>query len=196
MTSDDEPMEAYPMASAAAPKAPIVADGRSIVLIGMMGVGKSTVGRLLAKKLGVDFIDSDDAVIEASGMEIAEIFERFGEDYFRDGERRVIARLIEGKPKVIATGGGAFLNAETRALINNRCKSVWIDAHVDILVTRVSRKSNRPLLKGKNARAVLTELAEKRNPIYALADIKVRSDDAPHGQTVEQILEALKTCTV
>jgi shikimate kinase len=183
------------MASTAVPKAPIIAHGRSIVLIGMMGVGKSTVGRLLAKRLGVDFIDSDDAVIEASGMEIAEIFERFGEDYFRDGERRVIWRLIEGNPKVIATGGGAFLNAETRALIKNSCVSVWIDAHIDVLVARVSRKANRPLLKDKNARAVLTELAKKRNPIYALADIKVRSDDAPHGHAVEQILEALKTCT-
>jgi shikimate kinase len=178
-----------------APKPPTIPGGRSIVLIGMMGVGKSTVGRLLAKKLETAFIDSDDAIIEAAGMEIAEIFDRFGEDYFRDGERRVIARLIEGKPKVIATGGGAFLNAETRALIKDRCLSVWIDAQIDILVARVSRKNTRPLLKGKNPKDVLTQLAETRNPIYALADIKVRSDDAPHGQTVEQILEALKSCT-
>jgi shikimate kinase len=161
----------------------------------MMGVGKSTVGRLLAQKLRCEFVDSDEAIVEAAGMSIAEIFERFGEDYFRDGERRVIARLIEGRQKVIATGGGAFLNDETRALIKERCMSVWIDAHIDILVARVSRKNTRPLLIGKDPRTVLTELMTIRNPIYALSDCKVRSDTAPHSTTVEQILEALKTCS-
>ncbi len=173
-------------------KAKALADGRSIVLIGMMGVGKSTVGRLLAQKLGVEFVDSDEAIVKAADMEIAEIFERFGEDYFRDGERRVIARLLEDTPKVIATGGGAFLNAETRSLIKERCLSVWIDANIDVLVARVSRKNTRPLLIGKDPRTVITALAETRNPIYALADIKVRSDTAPHIRTVEQILKALK----
>jgi shikimate kinase len=173
-----------------------IADIRqSIILIGMMGVGKSTVGRMLAQKLGIDFIDSDDAIVEAAGMPITEIFERFGEDYFRDGERRVIARLIEGPPKVIATGGGAFINAETRALIKQKCTSIWIDAEIDMLVSRVSRKNNRPLLIGKDPRQVLTDLAEKRNPIYALADIHVYSDTNPHTNTVDQILEALASCT-
>ena len=164
-------------------------------MIGMMGVGKSTVGRMLAHKLGVDFIDSDDAIVEAAGMPITEIFDRFGEDYFRDGERRVIARLIDGAPKVIATGGGAFINTETRALIKQKCTSIWIDADIDMLVSRVSRKNTRPLLIGKDPRQVLTDLAEKRNPIYALSDIHVYSDTNPHTNTVDQILEALAKCT-
>ncbi len=168
---------------------------RPIVLIGMMGVGKSTVGRLLAQKLGIEFVDSDEAIVEAAGMPVAEIFERFGEDYFRDGERRVLARLIDGKRKVMATGGGAFINEQTRQLILDRCISIWINAELDVLVARVSRKNTRPLLIGKNPRSVLLELSEKRNPIYALADIHVRSDANPHNSTVDQILEALKTCT-
>jgi shikimate kinase len=168
---------------------------KSVVLIGMMGVGKSTVGRQLAQRLNVQFIDSDEAIVEAAGMTIPEIFERFGEDYFRDGERRVIARLVEGKPSIIATGGGAFINEQTRALIKERCTSVWIDAKLDILVARVSRKNTRPLLIGKDPKVVLRELAETRNPIYALADIKVRSDTAPHGKTTRQIMEALKKCS-
>jgi shikimate kinase len=167
---------------------------RSIVLVGMMGVGKSTVGRKLAQILGVDYVDSDDAIVDAATMKITEIFERFGEAYFRDGERRVIGRLVDGPPKVIATGGGAFINDETRALILERCISVWIDADIDVLVARVSRKNTRPLLIGKDPRTVLSDLAEKRNPIYALADIKVRSDTSPHGKTVDQILEALNSC--
>jgi shikimate kinase len=168
---------------------------KPLILVGMMGVGKSTVGRMLAHRLGVQFIDSDDAIIEAAGMEIAEIFARFGEESFRDGERRVIARLITGKPKVIATGGGAFIDAETRALIKQSCASVWIDADIDVLVSRVSRKNTRPLLIGKDPKTVLAELAEQRNPLYALADIHVRSDSNPHNRTVDQIIKALNSCT-
>ncbi|RDV07548.1 shikimate kinase [Sphingorhabdus pulchriflava] len=167
------------------------ASGRSIVLVGMMGVGKSTIGKLLAGKLGLDFVDSDEQIEAAAGMPISEIFDRFGESGFRDGERRVIARLIGEGPKVIATGGGAFINDETRALIKEQCTSVWIDADLDVLVERVSRRNNRPLLVGRNPREVLTELAAKRTPCYSQADIHVRSDSGPHSRTVGQILEAL-----
>jgi shikimate kinase len=168
---------------------------RPVVLVGMMGVGKSTVGRLLASQLQVDFVDSDDEIVLAAGLSIAEIFERFGEEYFRDGERRVIARLIDGGPKVIATGGGAFINDATRALIKEKCHSVWIDADLDILVARVSRRSHRPLLVGKDPKLVMTDLCEKRGPIYALADIRVCSDAAPHSTTVDQIMKALESCS-
>ncbi|HMS21224.1 shikimate kinase [uncultured Sphingorhabdus sp.] len=164
---------------------------RSIVLVGMMGVGKSTIGKLLAGKLGLSFVDSDEEIEKAAGMPISEMFERFGESSFRDGERRVIARLITEGPKVIATGGGAFINDETRRLIKEKCRSVWIDADLDVLIERVSRRSNRPLLVGKDPREVLTDLATKRTPFYAEADIHVRSDSGPHARTVNQILEAL-----
>ena len=164
---------------------------RSIVLVGMMGVGKSTIGKLLAGKLGVAFVDSDEEIEKAAGMPISDIFERFGEDEFRDGERRVIARLVEEGPKVIATGGGAFINEQTRTLIKQQCISVWIDADLEILVERVSRRAHRPLLVGKNPRDVLIELAERRNQFYEQADIHVRSDAGPHARTVNQIMEAL-----
>ena len=168
---------------------------RPIVLVGMMGVGKSTVGRMLAAQLHGDFVDTDDEIEKAAGMTIAEIFERFDEEYFRDGERRVIARLIDGEPKVIATGGGAFINDATRALISERSHSIWIDADLDILIARVSRRSHRPLLVGKDPRVVMTELFAKRGPIYALADFRVCSDAAPHGRTVHQIMKALEPCS-
>jgi shikimate kinase len=167
---------------------------RPIVLIGMMGVGKSTVGRLLGAELGLKFIDTDDEIEKAADLSIAEIFERFGEDYFRDGERRVISRLIGEGPAVIATGGGAFINNQTRALIKEQCHSVWIDADLDVLVTRVSRRNHRPLLIGKDPREVLTGLFETRGPIYALADFHVRSDSTPHNSTVDQILRVLPRC--
>lgn len=167
---------------------------RPVVLVGMMGVGKSTVGRLLASHLGLAFIDTDEEIERAAGMTIAEIFEKFGEEYFRDGERRVIARLIGEGPKVIATGGGAFINAATRTLIKDKCHSVWIDADIELLVARVSRRGHRPLLVGKDPRVVLTGLLATRGPIYALADFHVRSDAAPHGRTVDQIMKALEPC--
>lgn len=156
-----------------------------------MGVGKSTVGKRLAKRLGLDFVDSDEAVERAAGCTIAEIFDRFGEQSFRDGERRVIARLVAGRPKVIATGGGAFVNAETRRLILDKCIAVWLDADVGILAERVGRRDNRPLLRGRDPQTVLAELAVIRNPLYAEAHIHVRSHAAPHERTVSDIADAL-----
>jgi shikimate kinase len=164
---------------------------RSIVLVGLMGVGKSTVGRRLAKRLGVEFVDSDAEIEVAAGYTISEIFERFGETSFRDGERRVISRLVNGAPKVIATGGGAFMDERTRALILESCTAVWIDAAVGTLAERVSRRDSRPLLKDKDPIEVLSRLAEVRNPIYAEAHIHVRSEPTPHDDTVEQIVDAL-----
>ncbi|HVF93923.1 MAG TPA: shikimate kinase [Sphingomonas sp.] len=165
--------------------------GRPIVLVGLMGVGKSTVGRRLAGRLGLPFVDADHAIEEAAGMTVAEIFERFGEPYFRDGERRVIARLMDGKPKVIATGGGAFINEDTRALILNEATAIWLNAPPEVLAERVRRRDTRPLLRGKNPREVLGELARVRDPIYALAPIHVASQKAPHETTVEAIMRAI-----
>lgn len=165
---------------------------RPIVLVGLMGVGKSTVGRRLAVRLGLPFVDADHEIEEAAGMTIADIFERFGEPYFRDGERRVIARLIDGRPKVIATGGGAFINDETRALILKSAVAIWLDAEPRVLASRVSRRDTRPLLRGRDPLQVLTDLAEKRNPFYALAPIHVTSYDAPHEATVNAILEKIE----
>jgi shikimate kinase len=164
---------------------------RPVVLVGMMGVGKTSIGRKLAERLGLPFVDADEEIETAADLSVAEIFERFGEEYFRDGERRVIGRLIEGKPKVIATGGGAFINDETRALILEQAHSVWLNADIEVLVERVSRRNHRPLLVGRDAREVLTELGAKRDPIYAQAKIHARSDTSPHGITVEQIMKAL-----
>lgn len=169
------------------------APARPIVLIGMMGVGKSTVGRRLAARLSLSFIDADEEIEKAAGMTITEMFERYGEQHFRDGERRVIARLMDGQPKVIATGGGAFMQDETRALILEHAIAVWLDADIEILVDRVSRREGRPLLKGRDPRTVLTELATVRNPVYALAPIHVRSVAAPHEIAVEKIMKALDT---
>ncbi len=156
-----------------------------------MGVGKTTVGRRLAARLGLPFVDADHEIETAAGMTINEIFERFGEPHFRDGERRVIARLINDAPRVIAIGGGAFINPDTRALILERATAVWLDADVKVLADRVGRHDTRPLLRGRDALEVLTELAETRNPIYALAPVHVRSQPSPHEATVEAIIEAL-----
>lgn len=168
-----------------------VAAGRTIVLVGLMGVGKSTVGRRLAARLGLPFVDADVEIEVASGLSVAEIFERFGEAHFRDGERRVIARLIDGAPKVLATGGGAFINPATRALILERAVAVWLDADLPTLVERVGRRSTRPLLKGRDPADVLRELAARRNPIYAEAPIRINSQAAPHEVTVNAIVAAL-----
>jgi shikimate kinase len=168
--------------------------GRSLVLVGMMGVGKSTVGRRLAHRLGLPFVDADDEIVAAAGLSIQEIFDRYGEAPFRDGERRVIARLIDGPPKVIATGGGAFVQPETRALILERATAIWLDADLDVLVERVSRKEGRPLLKDRDPRTVLSELAAVRNPFYAMAPIHVVSSATPHEATVDKIVEALGAC--
>jgi shikimate kinase len=166
--------------------------GKPIVLVGLMGVGKSTVGRRLATRMRLPFVDADNEIERAAGMAIAEMFERFGEAHFRDGERRVIARLIDGTPKVIATGGGAFINAETRALILEHGLAIWLDASPAVLAERVGRRDHRPLLRGKDAKAVLTELAAARNPIYAMAPVHIVSQKAPHEATVNAILEAIR----
>ena len=179
------------MASPSEHSTKVVPISRPVVLVGMMGVGKSSVGRKLARRIGIGFADADDEIELAAGMKIAEIFERFGEDYFRDGERRVIARLIDGVPKVIATGGGAFINGETRSLILAKAISIWLDAELAVLVERVSRRTHRPLLHGRDAREVLSELGAVRNPIYAQANIHIRSDTSPHTLTVENIMKAL-----
>jgi shikimate kinase len=164
---------------------------RPVVLVGMMGVGKSSVGRKLAQALNLPFTDADEAIETAAQMSIAEIFERFGEPYFRDGERRVIARLIDGAPQVIATGGGAFVNPETRALILLRTIPVWLDCDVDTLVERVGRKDSRPLLRTGNPREILGRLHAEREPFYAEAPIKVTSGSAPHGRTVAMVLKGI-----
>ena len=165
---------------------------RSIVLVGLMGVGKSTIGRRLAARLDLPFVDSDHEIEDAAGLSVAEIFSRYGEAHFRDGERRVIARLMEGRAKVIATGGGAFMNEETRGLILAAGTVVWLDADIDVLVQRVARRpGQRPLLANRDPGEALAELAAARNPVYALAHIHVRSQPTPHHATVDAIIEAL-----
>ncbi|HEX8668481.1 MAG TPA: shikimate kinase [Allosphingosinicella sp.] len=165
---------------------------RCIVLVGLMGAGKSTVGRRLAKRLGLPFLDSDEEIEKAADRSISEIFASFGEACFRDGERRVIARLVGGPPKVIATGGGAFIDPQTRALIRERCVAVWLDADVETLAERVGRRDHRPLLKDKDPAQVLRDLAAVRNPIYAEAHIRIRSSSCPHEKAVDMVLEALR----
>lgn len=164
---------------------------RTITLVGLMGVGKSSVGRRLANALDLPFKDADVEIEAAAGRSIPDIFAEMGEPAFREGERRVIARLLENPPHVLATGGGAFMNDETRALIKERSISVWLKADLDVLVRRVSRKDSRPLLSGKDPLAVLTELAEKRYPVYAQADIMVETGDTAHHVTVDQVIRAL-----
>lgn len=165
---------------------------RSIVLVGLMGAGKTTVGRRLARRLGLDFVDSDHEIEEAAQMSVAEIFEKYGEDYFRSGERRVIARLMEGPPMVLATGGGAFVNDETRALIIEKSIAIWLDAPIEVLVERTGRRDTRPLLKQGDPSAILSDLMEKRGPIYAEAHIRVLSSGDPHEAVVDDIVTALE----
>lgn len=164
---------------------------RSIVLVGLMGAGKTTIGRRLAKRLRLPFADSDDEIETAAGLTVPEIFARFGEAHFRDGERRVIARLIEGPPSVIATGGGAFMNEGTRELVLARCTAIWLDGDVGMLAERAARSGNRPLLATDDPKASLRALAEIRNPVYALAHHKVLTDDGSHEHTVERIVTLL-----
>ncbi|QNA83599.1 shikimate kinase [Sphingomonas sp. So64.6b] len=166
--------------------------GQPIVLVGLMGAGKSTVGRRLAARMHLPFVDADTEIETAAGMSVADIFEKFGEAHFRDGERRVIARLIDGMPKVIATGGGAFINEDTRALILDQAIAIWLDANADVLADRVGRRDTRPLLRGRDPHQVLTDLAKVRNPFYAMAQIRVQSHHAPHEVTVNAILKALR----
>ncbi|MDZ4370313.1 MAG: shikimate kinase [Phenylobacterium sp.] len=164
---------------------------RTIALVGLMGVGKSSVGRRLAATLGLPFRDADTEVEAAAGRSIPEIFAALGEPAFRDGERRVIARLLEGPPHVLATGGGAFMNEETRELIKARAVSVWLKADLEVLARRIGRKDTRPLIAGKDPMDVLKTQAETRYPIYAEADIAVETGDAAHHVTVAQVIDAL-----
>ena len=165
---------------------------RSIVLVGMMGSGKSAIGQRLASRLGLPFRDGDaEIVAAAAGMSIPEIFAKYGEEYFRNGERRVILRLLNSGPMVLATGGGAFMDPRTRERIEERGVSVWFDADHDLLMRRVRRKNDRPLLQTADPAATLRKLMDERYPTYALADIRVLSRDAPQEAMVEDTLRAL-----
>jgi shikimate kinase len=164
---------------------------RTIVMVGLMGAGKTSIGRRLAQRLGLAFIDADHEIETAAGCTIEEIFERFGEAAFRDGERKIIQRLLERPPHVLATGGGAFIDPDTRARIKASAISVWLKADLDVLVRRVSRRNNRPLLKRGEPRDVLARLMEQRYPIYAEADICIDSLDAPAETTVERVIDAI-----
>ena len=166
---------------------------KTIALVGLMGVGKSSIGRRLALALDLPFRDADTEVETAAGRTITEIFQTFGEQAFREGERKVIARLMDEGPFVLATGGGAFINDETRALIKARALSVWLKADLELLARRIGRKDTRPLVSGKDPLEVLTTLAEVRYPTYAEADIVVETGDTPHQEAVEAILAALHT---
>lgn len=165
---------------------------RPVVLVGLMGAGKSTVGRRLAKRLGLPFTDSDHEIARAAGLSAAEVFERFGEKEFRDGERRVVARLVEEEPRVIATGGGAFLDPDTRALLDERTITVWLDAPVDILAERTGRRDTRPLLREGDRAEILGKLDQQRRPIYAEADLHIHSSVQAHAKVVDAIIKALE----
>ena len=165
---------------------------RSVVLVGMMGAGKSSVGRKLGGRLGLPFIDADTKIEEAAGMSIPDIFETRGEAEFRAGEARVIARLLDGGPQVLATGGGAYMNPETRALIRDKGVSVWLKADFDVLMKRIKRRTDRPMLKTADPAATLKHLMEVRYPVYAEADVTVESREVMHEVIVEEILERLR----
>ena len=165
---------------------------RPIVLVGLMGVGKSTVGRRLAKRLGLPFIDSDSEIEEAAGYSPAEIFERYGEQDFRDGERRLVARLVDGEVRVIATGGGAYVDPRTREMLNDRTITIWLDAPVDILADRTSRRDTRAQLREGDPKATLERLSTERRPSYEQAHIHVKSGAGAHRDVVDAIVEALE----
>jgi shikimate kinase len=167
---------------------------RSIVLVGLMGAGKTKIGRRLAARLNLPFFDSDEEIEAAAGETIEEIFANRGEAVFRDGERRVIARLLQGPIQVLSTGGGAFMDPATRRIIAARGVSVWLRAGLDVLFARVSRRSNRPLLKTPDPRAVLAELMDRRYPVYAEADITVDSGEGPPDTTASRAIAALARC--
>ena len=164
---------------------------RPVVLVGLMGVGKSTVGRRLARRLGLDFIDSDSEIEETVGLPWGELFERYGEADYRDGERRLVARLVDGKVRVIATGGGVFVDPQTRQLLMERTITVWLDAPVDVLAERTSRRDTRPLLKNGDRKATLERLAEVERKACAEAHIHVKSGNGAHRDVVESIVRAL-----
>ena len=177
----------------ATPEAAIVAalGQRAIVLVGMMGAGKSSIGRRLAQRLAVPFVDADAEIEIAAGMSIPDIFATHGEGDFRAGEARVIARLLDGGVQVLATGGGAFMNADTRGAIAAKGVSVWLKAEFEVLMKRIKRRHDRPLLKTDDPAATLRELIELRYPVYGLADLTVQSREVPHDKIVDEIVDAL-----
>jgi shikimate kinase len=159
--------------------------GRSIVLVGMMGAGKSSIGRRLASRLGIPFIDADTEIESAAGMTIPEIFEKHGEPYFRAGEARVIARLLDNGPQVLATGGGSVMDPQTRVLIGQKGISIWLKADIDVLLKRTKRRNDRPLVEK------IKDLLPVREPIYAQADIIIQSRDEPHDTIIDEIMGEL-----
>ena len=169
-----------------------IAPDRTIVLVGLMGAGKTTIGRRLAQALALPFADADDAIAAAAGRSIEDIFAERGECEFRRGERQVIARMLEGVPHVLATGGGAFIDARTRALVKEKAISIWLKAPLDVLMKRVARRDHRPLLKEDDPRAVMQRLMDERYPIYAEADLTIETGSGPHNSAVTAILTALR----
>lgn len=168
-------------------------DKAPLVLVGLMGAGKTTVGRRLAKRLGRRFVDADEEIEQAAGMSVADYFEQYGEPAFREGERRVIARLLdEAEPIVLATGGGAYMDEETRATIQEKAVSVWLKADLDLLVARTSKRNTRPLLRQGNPREILQGLMDRRYPVYAQSDVTVETGNVPHEAVVDLIVTALK----
>jgi shikimate kinase len=182
-----------PAAASAAQEAEIVATlgPRSVVLVGMMGAGKSTIGRRLAARLRLPFVDADTEIEAAADMSIPEIFATHGELYFRDGEARVIARLLDGGPGVLATGGGAFMREDTRGRIRDKAVSIWLKADADTIMRRVKRRVDRPLLQTADPAATVARFIEERHPVYQQADITIASREVPHEKIVEECIVAL-----
>jgi shikimate kinase len=164
---------------------------RSLVLVGMMGAGKSSIGRKLAQRLNLHFVDADTEIEQAAGMSISEIFARHGEAYFRAGEARVIARLLDGGPQVLATGGGAFMHPQTREAIRAKAVSIWLRAEYDVLMKRIRRRNDRPMLKTDDPGETLRRLMQERDPVYAEADVTVHSRDVPHEIIIAEIISAV-----
>jgi shikimate kinase len=182
-----------PSSASTSPEAEILAalGTRLVVLVGMMGAGKSTIGRRLAARLHLPFLDADTEIEAAAGMAIPEIFEIHGEPHFRDGEARVIARLLDGGPAVLATGGGSFMREETRRRVSDKAVSIWLKADADIIMRRVKRRADRPLLQTADPAATVGRLIDEREPAYQRADITVASRDVPHDKIVDECIEAL-----
>jgi shikimate kinase len=175
------------------PEADILAalGSRPIVLVGMMGAGKSTIGRRMAARLQLPFTDADAEIETAHRMSIPEIFQRYGEPYFRDGEARVIARLLDSGPGVLATGGGSFMREETRQRIGDKAVSIWLKADTDVIMKRVKRRTDRPLLQTVDPVATVNRLLAEREPVYAKADLTIASRDVPHDRIVDEVIAAL-----
>lgn len=169
-----------------------IAPGRTVALVGLMGAGKTTIGRRLAQALALPFVDADEAIVAAAGRSIEDIFAERGECEFRRGERQVIARLLDGEPHVLATGGGAFIDPRTRELMKDRAISIWLKAPLDVLMKRVVKRDHRPLLKEADPRAVMQRLMDERYPIYAEADLTIETGSGPHNSAVGHILTALR----